>query len=297
MNENNIYGFDNINNINNNNNNDDDKYHPVQMIHGIDTTDANVNPRDENFIYLLKSTCCRFLEMKSVIFIVTIIDVVLYFITICYGIEKDPTQLLAPQYSTLDAFGMKINNKIYNGQIWRWFTFGLLHANLMHLMVNVISQLIIGSLIETAIGHKNVLILYICSSIGGGIFSSAINNASGVGASVAIFGLVAAYFGYMIINWYYLDEIQGSTNKYCNLMIMIVFVLINISYGFTNERIDNYGHIGGLIFGFFLSLVLITPFNKNDGLYYKTYIWVKIGVVALCILDIGCICLFYTTNV
>ena len=40
-----------------------------------------------------------------------------------------------------------------------------------------------------------------------------------------------------------------------------------------------------------------TDAYRKEKAYYKTYIWFKIGVVALCILYIGCISLFYTTNV
>ena len=43
----------------------------------------------------------------------------------------------------------------------------------------------------------------------GGIFSSVVAD-----ASVSIFGMLGAYFGYMIINWKYLDRVLGPMNKF-----------------------------------------------------------------------------------
>ena len=71
--------------------------------------------------------------------------------------------------------------------------------NFVHIFVNLFSQIIIGSMIEKAIGSFNR----------GGIFSSVVAD-----ASVSIFGMLGAYFGYMIINWKYLDRMLGPMNKF-----------------------------------------------------------------------------------
>jgi hypothetical protein len=68
---------------------------------------------------------------------------------------------------------------------------------------------------------------------------------------------------------------------------------MNVGYGFSNDRIDNYGHIGGLIFGFFLSLVLIKPFNVNDGLCCKTKTWFIIGAITAGVLFVAFVLMFY----
>ena len=44
--------------------------------------------------------------------------------------------------------------------MWRWITYSVLHADLVHLMANVISQIIIGSYIERIIGHFKTFVLY-----------------------------------------------------------------------------------------------------------------------------------------
>ena len=51
-------------------------------------------------------------------------------------------------YPKADLFGMKIPSKIYRGQIHRLILFGILHANLVHLISNLFSQIILGFFLD-----------------------------------------------------------------------------------------------------------------------------------------------------
>ncbi len=66
------------------------------------------NPRDENFCKFLKNFCCPMFLFKSVIFFVSIADLIMYIVSVAYGIKNTPTELLAPKVSTLDMLGMKV---------------------------------------------------------------------------------------------------------------------------------------------------------------------------------------------
>jgi hypothetical protein len=70
------------------------------------------NPREESFGGFLKDFCCPTFHFKSVIFFVSLADVILYIITICYGINMNPNELLAPKTEVLDWFGMKVSKYI-----------------------------------------------------------------------------------------------------------------------------------------------------------------------------------------
>ena len=48
---------------------------------------------------------------------------------------------------------------------------------------------------------------------------------------------------------------------------MTFIVIMNISYGFSNPIIDNYGYIGGLIFGFFFIFVILA-YLADDFMSY-----------------------------
>ena len=246
----------------------------------LDNENSTNEIRKETFGHFLKSIFCPSFKFLSVTFIISCIDLIIYIITLCFGIKNTPTELLAPKYETLDTFGMKIPFKIYKGQIHRLILFGLLHANCEHIISNLISQIIIGSFLEFSIGSLNFLLLYLLSNIGGGLFSCVINNNAGVGASVAIFGMLGGYIGFLLTNWNYLDKVMGGPmGKFFNLMFLIFIALINVSYGFNNSTIDNFGHLGGLIYGFLLIFIITNPKEENDGVCCSFGAWRTIMII------------------
>lgn len=94
------------------------------------------------------------------------------------------------------------------------------------------------------------------------------------------------------MNWNYLDRIMGM-NKYYNLLFILLIVMLNISFGFLNPRIDNWGHLGGLIFGFFLIFVIHKPEEAGDGMCCRYQIWFIISAATLSVLYIGGLLIFY----
>ncbi len=82
-----------------------------------------------------------------------------------------------------------------------------------------------------------------------------------------------------MINWNYLDVVYGPMNKYIHLFFIIFFMLINFTMQMTNERINMYGHIGGMMVGFFTVFLLIKPVQEGDGVccsykYWNIICWV-----------------------
>ena len=286
----NIHGINSLRNEENRNRGNSN-FRPAMLM---SSEESLSNIREETFPHFIKQMCCPHITIKSIILWVSILDIIIYIITLFFGIQKSATELLAPTYKTLDNFGMKIPYKIYKGQIHRLILFGILHANLIHISMNLFSQIIIGSIYEYHVGLINASLIYLLSNIGGGIFSCLISDNPGVGASVAIFGILGAYISFNIINWNYLDSVMGSMNKFCNLIFMIMIVFINISYGFNNSMIDNWGHLGGLIFGIFLGFVFVTVYNENDGLLFKANVWKIIGIASSLILFLTFTISFYT---
>lgn len=228
--------------------------------------------RSESLLDWLKDIFCPNFKYSSIIFIFTCIDIIIYIITICFGIKRSSTELLAPTYQTLDFFGMKNNLKIYQGQIHRWILYGILHANLVHLIANMFSQIILGFVMEGFLGTQKTCFLYILSSILGGMFSSVFNPSPGVGASVAIFGILGGYFGFTVMNW---EKLKNNTNYLINMIFLIIIVLANVSFGMGSEVIDNYGHIGGFIYGFLLIFVIYEPNGDNRNLLWIGYNKIK----------------------
>ncbi len=150
------------------------------------------------------------------------------------------------------------NNRglVLNGGVWRLIASAFLHGNLLHLVVNMYSLWIIGSQVETYIGRWKFLFIYILSALMGNLMSMVFlgDYNMSIGASGAIFGLMGSllYFGYH----YRLYLSSALTTQ------IIPIIVLNLVLGFMVSGIDNAAHIGGLIGGYFATMIV--------GIKYKS---------------------------
>ncbi len=81
------------------------------------SSNSNQDPRGETFLKFLKSIFFPNLTFKSFVFIITIVDIIVYIVTLCYGIDKvgsmPYTRLLAPLKHTLSFADLVIFYLIY----------------------------------------------------------------------------------------------------------------------------------------------------------------------------------------
>jgi rhomboid protease GluP len=143
----------------------------------------------------------------------------------------------------LVLLGGKITPLIAVGQIWRLFTPALLHANLMHIAFNMYALYAIGSNLEGFYGHKRFLALYLLGAFGGNVLSFLLSAGVSVGASTAVFGLVAAQGVFV-----YQNRAMFGPQARAMLTNVVVIVVFNLILGLS-PGIDNWGHLGGLIAG------------------------------------------------
>jgi rhomboid protease GluP len=139
--------------------------------------------------------------------------------------------------------GMKVNELILRGQLWRLFTPMLLHASILHIGFNMYALNIFGPGLERNFGHLRFLVLYVLSGFAGNVMSFAFSPAPSLGASTAIFGLLGAEGVFLYQN----RELFGSSARAALTNIAMIAV-INLALG-LRPGIDNWGHIGGLIGG------------------------------------------------
>lgn len=175
-----------------------------------------------------------------------LIGLLLYLLSIKSGVSY--SQLLI-------TFGAKDNFQILSGEYWRFFTPIFLHANILHLFINCYSLYSVGGLVESIFGRPKFAFVYFVAGITGNILSFIFSTNPGVGASGAIFGLLGAllYFG---VNKPALFKSHFGYN-------IILTILINLGYGFSNAGIDNFAHIGGLIGGFLASGIVFKSEPKR----------------------------------
>ena len=71
--------------------------------------------RKETFWQMLKFIFCPYFTIRSFIFIITVIDIIMYFITVFY--DYNTNEFLQPKVSTLIKFGAKDPSKMQGYEI------------------------------------------------------------------------------------------------------------------------------------------------------------------------------------
>lgn len=144
-------------------------------------------------------------------------------------------------------FGAKINQFILQGQLWRLITPVLLHGSLIHIGFNMYALFNIGPSLERKYGLWPFLALYLIGGVWGNTLSFLLSPNPSLGASTAIFGLIAAQGVYIYKNRYLLGPAARPM-----LMNIAMVVVVNLMLGLS-PGIDNWGHIGGLLGGLFFA--------------------------------------------
>jgi membrane associated rhomboid family serine protease len=150
--------------------------------------------------------------------------------------------------STLLTEGALSRAAIADGEYWRLITAGFLHGGFFHLLFNMFSLYILGSMLEPAIGRVRFALIYFVSLLCGSFGALLIEtnaNALTVGASGAIFGLMSA--AVIVMRNRGINPMESGLGLWIGLNLLLTFTIPNISIG---------GHIGGLIGGAVAALVL-----------------------------------------
>ena len=80
-------------------------------------------------------------------------------------------------------------------EYWRLVTYGFLHSGLLHIGFNMYILYWLGTMLEPSLGHVRFVALYFASLLAGAFGALLLDpNAATVGASGAVFGLMAAAF-------------------------------------------------------------------------------------------------------
>lgn len=155
----------------------------------------------------------------------------------------------SPHYIILEKLGMLYPTAIANGEFYRLINYAFLHGGLLHLLLNMFWFYYLAKEVKKFFSDSQFFLIYIFSSISGGIFALLFGgNAPVVGSSGAIFGLFGAVLAYGRLRKDFVGFILWK--KYSFL------VLTMIIFGFLIPGVSNSGHIGGLVGGFFLTWLM-----------------------------------------
>jgi membrane associated rhomboid family serine protease len=146
-------------------------------------------------------------------------------------------------FDLIAGLGAKDNALLRAGEYWRFVTPVFLHANEIHILLNMYALFQIGPIVEREFGRIRFLAIYLLSGIGGVVLSLAFTTADSLGASGAIFGLIGAWGVFLLLH----RRLLGASGR--NALFNVLFIIVlNVGISFM-PGIDLWGHFGGLLTG------------------------------------------------
>jgi membrane associated rhomboid family serine protease len=138
---------------------------------------------------------------------------------------------------------------IEHGEWWRLITAGFVHFNVLHIGLNLIGLIFAGVFVEPRFGRFRFAIIYVAALIGGNMLAylTTIGTREFTGgASGAIMGLFGAILVFATRFWS-----QREQGGYA--AAAVIATLLN---GFVNPGVSNAAHIGGLLSGVAVAVVV-----------------------------------------
>ena len=166
--------------------------------------------------------------------------------------------VITPNPEVIVRIGSDYTPLTMGGQWWRLLTSAFLHFGLIHLAFNMWALWVNGPLAERIFGSSRYLVIYLVAGITGSIVSLWWHMVvNGAGASGAIFGVFGALLAFFL-------RAKGSVpasviSRYRNSVA--VFIAYNLLNGARVAGIDNAAHLGGLVGGFALGVLLMRPLD------------------------------------
>lgn len=143
-----------------------------------------------------------------------------------------------------------------DGQWYRLFTCMFLHFGMEHLANNMLVLFVLGGRLERTVGKIKFLIIYILGGMAGNILSLILDIRSmefavSAGASGAVFAVMGAMI-------YVLLRSKGRVED-ITVRQMVIMAAFSLYFGLTSSGVDNAAHIGGMLSGFVLAVILYHP--------------------------------------
>jgi rhomboid protease GluP len=178
--------------------------------------------------------------------VISAVNVLWWFYVTAHGDTRNP--------ETLIRYGATERSRIWKeGESWRLLTSCFLHIGLAHLAWNTFMMFGWCAHVEEKLGTVPFTLAYLMTGIGASAASVLGHRAISAGASGAGFGMIGVT---LMIEYGHL----GSWDRFISdpvvrsiLRSTVLWILLGI---FVIRGVDNYAHVGGLVFGFLAGYAL-----------------------------------------
>ena len=182
-----------------------------------------------------------------------------------------------PSSKMLIEWGGNAGYLTLNGDSWRMVSAAFLHSGWLHIAMNMVVLWDVGPLVEKIFGSRRFLLMYFFAAVTASLNSLFWNPAiMSVGASGAVFGMFGALLAF------YQSHKTAIPQHVIKEKSRVVLAVIgyNLIFGLMQPNIDNAGHLGGLIGGFLIGLLLSPREPLQRAVQLKEMIGVPLLIAA-----------------
>ncbi|MBL9079335.1 MAG: rhomboid family intramembrane serine protease [Planctomycetes bacterium] len=167
------------------------------------------------------------------------------------------TGLMQPDAERLAAYGWLTAMQVADGEPWRLVGYAFLHGGIVHIAFNTSMLAAAGPALERSLGSLRFAALFLGSAVGGGIAVCLLRQPFEpvVGASGALFGLLGAAVALFLRS----GPHALSFLHFEGPRALLAMLAANLVIGWLLPFVSNTAHIGGLVVGFVLTLLYLSP--------------------------------------
>lgn len=197
----------------------------------------------------IKKTVLEEIKKEPVTTILILINIVIFFLVEITGSSENTMHML-------ECGAAYTPYILEQGEYYRIFTCMFLHFGMEHLANNMLVLFVLGQRLEPIAGKIKFLLIYLLGGMGGSLLSVYMDMrkqeyAISAGASGAVFAVMGAMIYVLLRNRGRVADLSAK-----QILVMAVF---SVYFGFAAGGVDNAAHVGGMIFGFVMAVILYHP--------------------------------------
>jgi membrane associated rhomboid family serine protease len=179
---------------------------------------------------------------------------------------------VASAEDTLFQRGALAGFMLEDGEWWRLVTNAFLHGSFLHIFFNVLMLWWLGRPLEALLGRARFTAIFFISILTGSAGALLLTDQfqATIGASGAVFGILGAG---IVLEREHINVFGGSA---------LVIAVFNLALGFFLSNVSIGGHVGGLVGGALVVLVL-SHFGRGHPVYGRLDYVSIAGLVAIAV--------------
>ena len=197
------------------------------------------------------------ITVSPVVLALIIVNIAVFVLELLAGGSTNPVTLR--RLGELDT-----SSVIFRHQYWRLLAALFLHYGPIHIFFNLFALLLLGPALERQIGGFLFAVCYLLSGIGSSITVVLLTKlrllepVQLVGASGCVMGVVGTWAGFLLRHRHAPLARQRLRN-------IFLIVLLQLAFDLVTPRVSMSAHLGGLLGGFLLGLLVPTKSVFAEG--------------------------------